>query len=226
MECIAWTAEQARRCTASATEELSDGDRDEDGVLGAVEKEELRTLCLDRVLDERDGPTPTVGLTAQDSLEDSEVDSDSSQDEQTISSLRRVVGQCSQRSLRHRQVSVMLEARLAEQERKRQAEEMAYQQRQESLLSKGVTREHVTLLPRDPSEPMPTQINDDLTAFRQQTLREELKMRRERALAAFQTPWLLETERELHELNRTLQRSILNRETRASRDAYRELLQD
>ena len=173
MECIAWAAEQATRCTTSATEEeLSDEDSDEDDVLGAAEKEELRTLCLDKVLelDERDDPTPIVGLTAQDSLEDSEVDSDSSQ---TISALRRVVGQCTQRSLRHRQVSVMLKAQLAERERKRQAEEMVYQERQESLLSKGVIREHAALLPRDPSEPMPTQINDDLAAFRQQTLREE-----------------------------------------------------
>jgi len=89
---------------------------------------------------------------------------------------------------------------------------MVYRRRQENLVSKGVTNEHVALLPRDAPEPMPTYIEDDLATFRQQTLGEELKTRRERALAAFQTPWLAETERELHKLTRTLERSALNQE--------------
>ena len=54
--------------------------------------------------------------------------------------------------------------------------------------------EQVALLPRDTSEPMPKQIENDLAGFRQQTLQEDLKRKRERALAAFQTPWLLEME--------------------------------
>ena len=59
-----WAAAQATRCTALATEdELSDEDSVEDGVLGATEKEELRTLSLDKVLDECD--RPTVGMGAQ-----------------------------------------------------------------------------------------------------------------------------------------------------------------
>ena len=59
-----WEAAQARRCPASATEdELSDEDSVDDGVLGAAEKEELHTLCLDNVLDERD--CPTVEASAQ-----------------------------------------------------------------------------------------------------------------------------------------------------------------
>ena len=66
----------------------------------------------------------------------------------------------------------------------------------------------------------------DLAAFKQQTLGEELKTRRDKALAAFQTPWLVETERELHKLTRTLERSALNQERRASMEAYREVLQD
>ena len=225
MECIVWAAAQARRCTASATEdELSDEDSVEDGVLGATEKEQLRTLSLDKVLDECD--RPTVGMGAQGATENTQDDSDASQGDQTVSALRRVVEQCAQESLRHRQVSAMLHARLSERERRRQAEEMVYRRRQENLVSKGVTSEHVALLPRDASEPMPTQIEDDLAAFKQQTLREELKTRRERALAAFQTPWLVETERELHKLTRTLERSALNQERRASMEAYREVLRD
>ena len=100
----------------------------------------------------------------------------SSQGDHTISALRRDMAQCSQTSLRHRQVSALLQVRLSEQDRQRQAEEAVYRHRQENLLSKGVAREHVTLLPRDTLEPMLTQIENDLTAFRQQTLK---KTRRE-----------------------------------------------
>ena len=97
---------------------------------------------------------------------------------------------------------------------------------QETLLSKGVAREHVALPPRDTLEPMRTQIENDLTAFRQQTLQENLKTKRERALAAFQTLWLLEMEQELHKLTKTLETSGMNQERRASMEAYREVLQD
>ena len=226
MECIVWAAAQASRCVASATEdELSDEDSADDDVLGATEKEELRTLCLDNVLDERDCPTVEAGAQSG-AIENTQEDLDSSQDDQTIGALRRIMEQSSQRSLRHRQVSVMLQARLDQRERQRQAEETVYRHRQRNLLSMGVASEHVALLPRDALEPMPTQISEDLAAFRQQTLREDLKTRRERALAAFQTPWLQQTEHELHELARTLQGSALSRERRASTEAYREVLQD
>ena len=221
-----WEAAQASSCAASATEdELSDEDSVDDGVLGAAEKDELRTLCLDNVLDERD--CPTVEASAQGgAIENTEDDLDSSQDDQTISALRRIMEQSSQRSPHHRQVSVMLQARPDQRERQRQAEEIVCRQRQRNLMSKGVASEHVALLPKDASEPMPTQINDDLAAFRQQTFREDLKTRRERALEAFQTPWLQQTKQELRTLARTLQGSALSRERRASMEAYHEVLQD
>lgn len=108
----------------------------------------------------------------------------------------------------------------------REAEERNYQQRQENLMSKGVTREHVDLLPRDPSEVLPTPINNDLDDFRREALREEINKKRERAKEAFQTPWLQETETELQDCTRKLNHSALSQETRASTEAYRELLQD
>ena len=118
-----WAAAQASRCAASATEdELSDEGSMEDGVLGAVEKEELRTLRLDNVLDERDYPTVEASALGG-AIENTQDDLDSSQDDQTISALRKIMEQSSQRSLRHRQVSVMLQARLDQRERQRQAEE-------------------------------------------------------------------------------------------------------
>ena len=226
MECIVWAAAQARACmTSDSEDELSDEESADDGVLAATDKEQIRALCMDEVLDERDGSP--VGVSVQGATDETEDDSDaSSQNDQTISALRRVMEQCSQTSLRHRQVSAMLQARLSERDRQRQAEEAVYRRRQENLLSKGVAREHVALLPRDTSEPMPTQIENDLTAFRQQTLQEDLKRKRERALAAFQTPWLLEMEQELHKLTRTLEMSDMNQERRTSMEAYREVLQD
>ena len=84
----------------------------------------------------------------------------------------------------------------------------------------------MALLPRDTSEPMPKQIENDLAGFRQQTLQEDLKRKRERALAAFQTPWLLEMEQELHKLTWTLETSDMNQERSMSMEAYREVLQD
>ena len=84
----------------------------------------------------------------------------------------------------------------------------------------------MALLPRDTSEPMPKQIENDLAGFRQQTLHEDLKRKRERALAAFQTPWLLEMEQELHKLTWTLETSDMNQERSMSMEAYREVLQD
>ena len=129
MECVVWAAAQARACTTSASEdELSDEENADDGVLAATDKEQIRALCMDEVLDERDGPP--VGVSVQGATDETEDDSDaSSQDDQTISALRRVMEQCSQTFLRHRQVSAMLQARLSERDRQRQAEEAVYRRR-------------------------------------------------------------------------------------------------
>ena len=111
-----WAAAQARRCTASATkDELSDEDS-VDGVLRATEKEELRTLCLDNVLDDRNCPTVKAG-TQGGAIKNTQDNLDSSQDDQTISALTRFMEQSSQRSLHHRQ---------DQRERQRQAEETVH----------------------------------------------------------------------------------------------------
>ena len=226
IECIVWAAAQARACMTSASEdELSDEESADDGVLAATDNEQIRALCMDEVLDERDASP--VGVSVQRATDETEDDSDaSSQDDQTISALRRVMERCSQTSLRPRKVSAILQARLSERERQRQAGEAVYRRRQENLLSKGVAREHVALLPRDTLEPMATQIENDLTAFRQQTLQEDLQRKRETALGTFQTPWQLAMEQELHKLTRTLEMSDMNQERRTSMEAYREVLQD
>ena len=81
----------------------------------------------------------------------------------------------------------------------RQAEENSYRQRQQVLMSRGITREHVALLPRDSSEPMPSQITNDLEVHRREALRDEMKRKMQRAVEAFENPWLVRTEKELQE---------------------------
>ena len=82
-----------------------------DGGLEEQEKEELHTLCLDKVLDESDCPTVEESSQMINVVEASQDGSDSSQD-QTIIALRKAVENCSEGSLRHRQVSRLLEVRL------------------------------------------------------------------------------------------------------------------
>ena len=91
MEFIVWAAAQGKACTTSASEdELSDEESADEGVLAAADKEQIRALCMDEGLDKRDGSP--VGVSVQGSTDETEDDSDaSSQDEQTISALRRVM---------------------------------------------------------------------------------------------------------------------------------------
>ena len=102
----------------------------------------------------------------------------------------------------------------------RQAEENSYKQRQQALMSRGVTREHVALLPRDPSEPMPSQITNNLEVHRREALRDEIKRKMQRAVEAFENPWLVRTEKELQECTVKLTGSRIDQEYRASMQAY------
>ena len=92
-------------------------------------------------------------------------------------------------------------------------------------MSRGVTREHVALLPRDPSEPMPSQITNDLEVHRREALRDEMKRKMQRAVEAFENPWLVRTEKELQECRVKLTGSSIDQENRASIQAYLEVLQ-
>ena len=108
----------------------------------------------------------------------------------------------------------------------RQAQENSYKQRQQALMSRGVTREHTALLPRDPSEPMPSQIANDLKVHRREALRDEINRKMQRAVEAFENPWLVRTEKELQECTVKLNGSKIDHENRASVQAYRDVLQD
>ena len=166
----------------------------------------------------------------QDGDEMASLDEDGSQDDseadQGIRNLRHALEQTCTGSLRHRHVSHLLQVRLEELERVRQAEENNYKQRQQALMSRGVTREHVALLPRDPSEPMPSQITNDLEVHRREALRDEIKRKMQRAVEAFENPWLVRTEKDLQECTVKLTGSSIDQENRASMQANLEALQD
>ena len=225
MDCVVWTSKQAS--TSSDRDESSDS-RDEealdsqvdDGILKEEDKDALRTLEL--VDDDCDAET------VQDGDKMASLDEDGSEDDseadQSIRNLRHALEKTC--SLRHRHVSHLLQVRLEELERVRQAEENSYKQRQQALMSRGVTRQHVALLPRDPSEPMPSQIANDLGVHRREALRDEMKRKMQRAVEAFENPWLVRTEKELQECTVKLTGSSIDQENRASMQAYLDVLQD
>ena len=97
-----------------------------------------------------------------------------------------------------------------------------YQQR---LLSRGVSAENVMLLLRDVNEPLPTPIRKDLAVYKQRQVRADREERTKRARQAFESQWLKNTEKELHECMVTLEAS-LDPEMKASMNALREMLEE
>ena len=119
----------------------------------------------------------------------------------------------------------MLQARIRDKNEQIERERQLYVLRQESLIERGVSEEHAALLPTDSADPLPSPIQRDLQATREQALRKEISAKRQRAREAFQEPWLQATERKLNECNITLT-SVLDRQRRTSMESYIEVLQD
>ena len=71
----------------------------------------------------------------------------------SIVALRTALGQSYPSSLRHRQLSHILENRLQEKECLKEQEEWRYQGRLEQLISRGVSSDYAALRPRNPEEP-------------------------------------------------------------------------
>ena len=192
MDCLVWASHTAYQSARFPAEDDPSDEDVEDGVLEEKENEELRNFYFDEVLDERD---------YRSDEESSQMSFEKSQDNSDLNVLERALQECMSASLRHRQTSHLLQTRKQIEKENKEREEKNHQQRQEYLMSKGVTKEHAAPLPKDQSENWPTQIENDLAHSRQKlkALREEIRMKRERAAKAFQTPWLKKTEEELHE---------------------------
>ena len=119
----------------------------------------------------------------------------------------------------------MLQVRIRDKNEHIERERQFYVLRQESLIERGVSEEHAALLPTDSEDPLPSLIQRDLQATREQALRQEISAKRQRAREAFQEQWLQATERALSECNITLT-SALDRQRRTSMESYIEVLQD
>ena len=227
MHCVVWAAAQARVADDEDVECESTDDEDgleiqvDQGTLPEHEKEALRTMVLGEVLVEPFGEVPEV----QD-LESSSDNADVSDQGPSIDSLKRMLKECSPMSLRHRQLSKLLDAHLQEISKVKDMRTKMHESRKRHLMSRGVTWEHLSLLPEDREQPLPTPIERDLAAFEQTRREEELQAAKKRAKDAYQAPWLQSKEKELHECAVTLWSAGLDRERRASLEAYEEVLQD
>ena len=231
MECIAWAAKNARRAEEEedTSENSDEGEVDQemendDGTLPEGEKEALRKMVLVDVLADPSKETGDEDVLGREDRSGEE--HDGSNEVPSIATLRQIVEECSSISLRHRQAARVLEKRLHDNVRMQDWHRDAYRQRQQQLMTRGVSREHAELLPEDASDPLPTPITEDLADYRRQSLREELVTRRTKARQAFQGPWLQSTERELHETTANLLKAGVDSQSRASLEAYKLLLQE
>ena len=226
MEYIVWAYTKSR--PPSGQEESSDGgleDRQEtqmdDGILNDKEKDALRTLALS---EDWTDPLEETGVVPAP-VEESSGDGPNWDDSQCSSNMRRTIELCSPGSLRHRQITSMLRTRVREREERFAREDQLHQFRRDSLIARGVPREHADLLPRNSSDPLPTQLKDDLDALRQEDIEEEKEARKQKAKEAFEGRWLKETEKELYEC---VQKSLHARDPYliANLKAYVEVLCD
>ena len=225
MECVVWASNKARPASDDH-EESSDGGSGEneasqldDGILNDEEKEALRTLAM---AEDCAGPAEDAEPTLAEDEERSEEDLDSD-DDQRIGNMRNALHQSTPGSLRHRQITSMLQTRLREREEQRARDELHYQRRRDRLVARGVPRAHADLLPKNASDPLPIVLKNDLDVLRQKTIEEEMETRKSKARRAFEGRWLRETEKELYEC---VEKSHQTRDPhfRANLEAYVDVL--
>ena len=154
----------------------------DDGILNDKEKEALRTLAL---ADDCTAPLEDMEKTLGEDEESCEEDLDCD-DDQCISNMRRALQQSTPGSLLHRQIASILQTCLREREEQRARDEQIYRRRRDSLVARGVPRAHADLLPKNISDPLPTQLKNDLDVLRQKSIEEEKETRKLKARQAFE----------------------------------------
>ena len=177
------------------SDDTGDSDKDQaanfDGSLPELEKDALRSLSLADTL-----ASTTEENSGENSMgEDREAPRENTEEERLdldldgmVAVLERALEQCLPMSLCYRQLSQMLQARLKEVQMAKGFEERMYQDRRQNLFSRGITEEHVVLLSRHSSDPLPTPIQRDLDVANAQARQEALVTKRERAKKAFESP--------------------------------------
>lgn len=231
MDCVLWATEKAK------TRRRDDGEEDpvetdeeqsffEDGILQDKEKDELRALCLDEGADDTGDQSAKTDETPQDATQVTESESDfCSQSGDIVDILENQLATLKPESLQHRMIAHMLETEQAKQQRRVLFEQERYARRKAWLKDRGVSSQNAELLPEESDEPMPSPIARDLERFTRARTVAEQDTRREAARKAFEGAWLKETEKELQDCVRRLH-STQHPPTRASLEAYREVLED
>ena len=146
------------------------------------EKDALRTLALS---EDWTDPLEDTGVVPTP-VEESSGDGPNWDYNQCSSNMRRTIELCSPGSLRQRQITSMLQTRVREREERFAREEQLHQFRRDSFIARGVPREHADLLPRNSSNPVPTQLKDDLNALCQKEIDEEKEARKQKAKEAIE----------------------------------------
>ena len=107
----------------------------DDGTLNDKEKEALQTLAM---AEDCTGPPEDAEKTLAEDEERSEEDLNSD-DDQRIGDMRKALQQSTPGSLRHRQITSMLQTRLRERKEQRARDELQYQRRRDRLVARGVS---------------------------------------------------------------------------------------
>ena len=147
------------------------------------------------------GPPEDAEQTlAEDEERSEDLNSD---DDQCISNMRKALHQSTPGSLRHRQITSMLQTCLREREEQCARDKLHYQSRPDRLVARGVPRAHADLPPKNASDPLPIILKSDLDVLRQKTIEEEMETRKLKARQAFKGRWLREMEKELYKCRKS-----------------------
>ncbi|KAK3748776.1 hypothetical protein QZH41_013521, partial [Actinostola sp. cb2023] len=119
----------------------------------------------------------TVQLSDDDTTSDNGDEEEQEPADQRISVLTKILRQCSPSSLKHRQINNLLQVQIHQKQEEQEKAERHYRMRQQLLLGKGVTREHIELLPRDDRIPIPLPIVQDMETFHQALLKKKSSKR-------------------------------------------------
>jgi len=196
MDCIAWAQKMAATDSSAALTERVLAGRDD-----GLESEDIQGILSVSIVEDNLPECSTEGAEISPAREDEDHDT-------SIVALRTAPGQSSASSLRHKQLSQILENRLQEKERLKEQEEWRYQGRLEQLIFRVVSSDHAVLLPRNPEEPFPTpKLREDLAVIEEQKRKEKHEKTETRAKEVFESPWLRNTEKELKECVEALQSS-------------------
>ena len=126
MDCIVWAAEKARseeRETNSSDGEADSDDQAYEGILPDSKKEALRSFSL--VEDDVTAELARPGTSPRDYTDETDGEEEGQQEirEQSTSALKRALQKCIPNSLRHRQISHLLETQMQLKKEKKDGEE-------------------------------------------------------------------------------------------------------